>query len=118
MPADLLVALGGALILVGLGLEWSEGASGYGSLSVLKVLLAIVGVVALFEPLTLLATRKTDLPVVWQALLLLAGSALSVVMVGKAILPPDGGFGVGFHLALAGTLISTIGVWVTVSSEK
>lgn len=118
MPVDLLVGAGGGLILIGLGLEWSDGASGYGSLSVLKALFAIVGLAALLEPLVLFLTRKTDLPVVWQAILLLAGSVLSAIMVGKAVLPPDGGFGTGFYLALAGILLSTLGIWITVSREK
>lgn len=118
MPIDLAVGAGGALILIGLGLEWSGGESGYGSFSVLKGILVLVGVAALLEPAVLLLTRKTDVPVVWQALLLLVISPLALVMVGKAVLPPEGGFGTGFFLALAGVLLTAIGVWATVSREK
>ncbi len=118
MPVDLAVGAGGALILIGLGIEWSGGESGYGSFSVLKGILVLVGVAALLEPAALFLTRKTDVPVVWQALLLLVVSPLALVMVGKAVLPPEGGFGIGFFLALAGVLLTAIGVWVTVSREK
>jgi hypothetical protein len=118
MPIDLALGAGGALILVGLGLEWSGGESGYGSFSILKGILLLVAVAALFEPVALFLTRKTDVPVVWQALLLLVVSPLALVMGGKAVLPPDGGFGTGFFLALVGTLVAAIGVWVTVSREK
>jgi len=118
MPVDLAVGAGGALILIALGLEWSGGESGYGSFSALKGILVLVGVAALLEPAVLFLTRKTDLPVVWQALLLLVVSPLALVMVGKAVLPPEAGFGTGFFLALAGVLLTAVGVWATVSREK
>ena len=118
MPVDLLIGFGGALLLVALGLEWSGGESGYASLSLLKVVLVVFGVGTLLEPLVLLMTQKTDLPVVWQALLLLSGTVLSLVLVGKAVLPPEGGFGTGFYLTLAGMLVATVGIWITVSREN
>lgn len=118
MPVDLLIGLGGALLFVALGLEWSNGDSGYGSLSVLKAVLILFGVGALLEPVVLLVTRKTDIPVVWQALLLLLGTILSLVLIGKVVLPPEGGFGAGFYLALAGLLVATVGIWITVSREN
>ena len=118
MPVDLLIGLGGVLLLVALGLEWSGGESGYGSLSVLKVVLVLFGVGTLLEPVALLMTRKTDVPVVWQTLLMLSGTVLSLVLVGKAVLPPEGGFGNGLYLALAGVLVATVGIWITVSREN
>ena len=118
MPVDLLIGLAGGLLLVALGLEWSGGESGYGSLSVLEVILVLFGAGALLEPVVLLVTRKTDVPVVWQTLLMLSGTVLSLVLVGKAVLPPDGGFGIGFYLALTGTLVATVGIWITVSREN
>ena len=118
MPVDLLIGLAGGLLLVALGLEWSGGESGYGSLSVLEVILVLFGAGALLEPVVLLVTRKTDVPVVWQTLLMLSGTVLSLVLVGKAVLPPDGGFGTGFYLALTGTLVATVGIWITVSREN
>lgn len=118
MPIDLLVGFGGLAILVGLALEWSDGGSGYGSLSLLKVLLVLFGVFALLEPFVLLLTRKTDVPVAWEALLLLVGAILSLVVIGKAILPPEPGFGPGFFIALGGLVLATGAVWVSVSQEK
>jgi branched-subunit amino acid transport protein len=118
MPIDLLVAAGGVAVLVGLGLDWSGGSSGYGSPSVLKVLLILVGIVALLEPLILFMTRKSDLPVVWQTGLCLVGSVLSLVLIGKAVLPPDGGFGPGFFVVLVGMFVATAAAWTTVSREK
>lgn len=118
MGIDLLVGLAGAMILVGLGLDWSGGVSGYGSLSVLKLLLLVTGVLAVLEPIVLFVTRKTDLPVVWEALLLLTGTIFSLILIGKAVLPPDPGFDLGFFCVLLGTLAITAGSWVTVSREK
>ena len=118
MGVDLLVGLGGVVVLVGLGLDWSGGLSGYGSLSVLKLLLLVTGVLAVLEPIVLFVTRKTDLPVVWEALLLLTGTTFSLILIGKAVLPPDPGFDTGFFSVLLGMLVITAGSWVTVSREK
>lgn len=118
MGVDLLVGLGGVVVLVGLGLDWSGGLSGYGSLSVLKLLLLVTGVLAVLEPIVLFVTRKTDLPVVWEALLLLTGTTFSLILIGKAVLPPEPGFDTGFFSVLLGMLVITAGSWVTVSREK
>lgn len=118
MPIDLLVAAGGIAVLVGLGLDWSGGSSGYGSLSVLKLFLILVGLIALLEPLVLLMTRKSDLPVVWQAALTLSGSVLTLILIGKALLPPDGGFDPGFFVVLVGMFVATAAAWTTISREK
>lgn len=118
MPIDLLVGAGGAVVLVGLGLDWSEGVTGYGSLSVLKVILALAGLLALLEPVVLFATRKTDLPVVWETTLALIGSILILILIGKALLPPAGGFDLGFYVVLAGMFIATAATWTTLSREK
>lgn len=118
MGVDLLVGLGGIVVLVGLGFDWSAGISGYGSLSVLKLLLLLIGVLAVLEPIVLFVTRQTDLPVVWEALLLLTGTTFSLILIGKAVLPPDPGFDTGFFSVLLGMLVITAGSWVTVSREK
>ncbi len=118
MPVDLLIGVGGTVLLIALGLDWSGGESGYASLSVLKVILILFGIGTLLEPVVLLMTRKTDVPVVWQTLLLLAGTVLSLVLVGKAVLPPEAEFETGFYLGLAGLLAATVGIWITVSREN
>lgn len=118
MPIDLLVAAGGAAVLIGLGLDWSSGLTGYGSLSLLKLFLLLVGVIALLEPVVLLVTSKTDVPVVWQAALTLLGSAATLILIGKALLPPEGGFDIGFYVVLVGSLAGTAAAWTTVSREK
>ena len=118
MPVDFLVAVGGAVVLIGFGLDWSEGMSGYGSLSVLKVILVLTALLALLEPVVLFATRKSDLPVIWEATLALIGSILLLILAGKAILPPEGGFALGFYVVFAGLFIATAGTWTTISREK
>ena len=118
MPIDLLVGLGGAAVLVGLALDWSGSGTGYETLSVLKVLLLVAALIALLEPVILFSTRKTDLPVVWQTTLCLLGTALTLVLVGKAVFPPEPGFGLGFYVVLAGILVASAAAWTTVSREN
>lgn len=118
MPIDLLVGLGGAAVLVGLALDWSGSGTGYETLSVLKVLLLAAALIALLEPIILFSTRKTDLPVVWQTTLCLLGTVLTLVLVGKAVLPPEPGFGPGFYVVLVGILVASAAAWTTVSREN
>lgn len=118
MPIDLLVGIGGAAVFVGLGLDWSAGQTGYETLSALKVLLLIAGAMALLEPIVLFFTRKTDLPVVWQTTFCLLGSALTLILVGKAVFPPEPGFDLGFYVTLGGMLVASGAAWTTVSREN
>ncbi|MFM8791126.1 MAG: hypothetical protein ACKOFX_01320 [Solirubrobacterales bacterium] len=118
MPIDLLVGFGGAAVFVGLGLDWSAGETGFETLSVLKVLLMLAAGMALLEPVVLISTRKTDLPVVWQTTFCLFGSVLALILVGKAVFPPEPGFGLGFYVTLAGMLVASAAAWTTVSREN
>ena len=44
--------------------------------------------------------------------------AVVAVVATEAVLPPEGGFGTGFYLTLAGMLVATVGIWITVSREN
>ena len=118
MPIDLLFGLGGAAVFVGLSLDWSAGETGYETLSALKVLLLVAAGMAFLEPVILFSTRKTDLPVVWQTTFCLLGTVLTLILVGKAVFPPEPGFGLGFYVTLGGMLVASAAAWTTVSREN
>jgi hypothetical protein len=79
---DLLVALGGVAVLVGLAFEWSggSGASGYEGISVLRVFLVLVGLAGVALPVVLASTRKSDVPVIWEATLAPVASIFLVIV--------------------------------------
>lgn len=113
---DLLVALGGLLILVGLALEWSDG-TGYDGLSVLRFMVILVAIAGLALPVVLAATRKTDVPVIWEAFLAPVSSVFFLIVAIKILLPPEDGAGVGMFVAAAGLLVLTTSCWKALSRE-
>ena len=116
---DLFVALGGLGVLVGLGLEWNvdPGDSGYSSLTLLRIFLIIVALAGLALPIVLAMTRKSDLPVVLEALLAPVSSLLFVILAVKVILGPTGGAGTGMVLATVGALLLSACCWKALSRE-
>lgn len=119
-PLDLLVAVGGLGILVGLGLEWvsGSGASGYGDISVLRILLIIVGLAGLALPVVLGVTRKSDVPVVWEGFLAPVSSILFLILGLKLLFPPEGGAGSGMFVVGAAVFVLTAACWKTLSRER
>lgn len=113
---DLLVAVGGLGILVGLGFDWSGG-PGYESLSVLRVFLLLIALAGIALPLVLASTQKTDVPVVWESLLAPASSIFFLIVAVELLLPPEGGVGSGMLITATGLLILTTSCWGTLSRE-
>ena len=117
---DLLVALGGIGILVGLGLEWvaGSGGSGYEGISVLRLILALAGLAGLALPAVLATTRKSDVPVIWETFLAPVSSILFLILALKLLFPPEGGPGPGMVVVTVAMLFLTATCWKTLSRER
>ena len=117
---DLLVALGGIGILVGLGLEWvaGSGGSGYEGISVFRVILTLAGLAGLALPAVLATTRKSDVPVVWETFLAPVSSILFMILALKLLFPPEGGPGAGMVVVTVAMLFLTVTCWKTLSRER
>ena len=117
---DLVVALGGIGILMGLGLEWVSGSglSGYEDLSILRIVLVVVGLAALGLPVALRVTRKSDVPVVWETFLAPVSSVLFLILALKIIFAPAGGAGLGMFFVTVSMLVLTTSCWKTLSRES
>lgn len=116
-PTDLLVAAGGLAVLVGLALDWAGGEAGYSELSLLKAILILCGVGAVLLPPILASTRRQDLPVVWETMLLLVAIFVTALLLIRLLLPPEGGFDSGYLVVVAGMVVITVADWRTVSRE-
>lgn len=109
---------GGAAMIVGLFLPWSDGASGFGSFNALVLLLAVAGIAALLVPAVVAASRLTDVPIAWQTLLWLGSLLLLVAMVVVVFLtPPSLAHGAGMWLTFAGLLTVGLAGWRSVRRE-
>lgn len=111
------LALSGVAILVGLGLEWANGSSGYDSITLLKVLILVLALVSIPIPLMLWATIKSDVPIIWETLLLTFSAVMTVVLVAKVLLVLGGGLGPGFWVVFAACLLNSVSAWYAVSRE-
>lgn len=117
---DLFVAVGGVAVLVGLAFEWNggSGASGYEGISVLRVFLVLVGLAGVALPVVLASTRKSDVPVIWEATLAPVASVFLVIVAVKVVLPPEGGVGAGMLVTAAGLLVLSVSCWNALSRES
>lgn len=113
---DVLVALGGLVVLVGLSFEWSTG-TGYEDLSVLRILVILVAIAGLCLPLVLAVTRKTDVPVVWETLMAPVASILLLIVAIKLVFPPGDGVGTGMIVTALGLLVLSAACWTAISRE-
>ena len=69
-------------------------------------------------PVVVASSRLTDVPVAWETLLWLASLILLVVMLVHLIGPPEGGYGSGFWLTLAGLVVVGLAGWRSVRRES
>jgi len=112
------IGLGGLAVLAGLLLPWEEGRAALAQPGVTDVLLALAGAAALVVPAVVAASRLTDVPVAWETLLWLASLVLGIVVLLHLIDPPEGGYGAGFWLSLAGILTVGLAGWRSVRRES
>lgn len=119
-----ITALGGAALLVALFLPWyDEGAaspSGWESLAILDVILALIGVAAVMLVVVTAVQRSPALPIAMDSLLALAGLvALALLLFRIADLPGDAhGRELGLWLALGSALVLTVGAAIAMRDER
>ena len=116
-PLEWLTGLLGVAVLAGLLLPWSDGTAALSSPGLLDLMLAIAGVAALSLPVAVAMSARTNVPVVWETLLWAYSGLVALILIAKAVFPPDGGFETGFWLALAGTFVMSFALWRSVGRE-
>lgn len=116
--SELVLCLSGIALLAGLALEWGGGSTGYQSVTLLKFLIIILGVQSVPVPLVLRLTMKSDVPIVWETLLLTFSVLLSVVLIIKTATGFASEAGPGFWVVFAGCLLNTVAAWYAVSRER
>jgi hypothetical protein len=94
-----LTALAGAVVLASLFLPWygrgEETATGWESLTVVDVVLAVAALVALALPVVAAIQRTAAVPQSWTALVMLVGVVAGVLAFIRLLDVPGGGPGVG-----------------------
>jgi hypothetical protein len=109
--------MGGALMLAALLFSWSEGSPAAGALSLVKLLVVILGGAAVAVPLVVALNSQTNLPMAWETLLSGSVTLLVPVLIATLLLPPEGGLGSGFFIALAGSVLTVVAGWRSVARE-
>lgn len=117
-PGEWLVGLLGLALLGGLLLPWSDDSAALSSPGVLDVILTVIALAALILPLIVARSTRTDVPIVYETTFWTITLLLGIVMIIKAIFPPEGGFGSGFWLALISTLTLAFVLWRSVDREQ
>jgi hypothetical protein len=117
-PLEWAVGLSGVALIVGLLLPWSGGSSALDSPGFLDVVLALFAVTAVLLPVVTASSPRTNVPIVYETFLWTISLLLVIVLVIKAVFPPDGGFGSGFWLVLAATLVTSLSAWRSVGRER
>jgi multisubunit Na+/H+ antiporter MnhB subunit len=62
-------------------------------------------------------SSKTDLPMAWETLLAVAVTLLTLVLLIRLLLAPDGGLDDGFFAVLGGTVLTVLAGWRSVARE-
>jgi peptidoglycan/LPS O-acetylase OafA/YrhL len=113
---------GGLLLLISLFLPWygAPDATGWESLAVIDLLLAVVALSAIALLVVTAVYRVPALPIALAALLSLAGIVGVVLALVRVAWLPDGADSRewGLWLALAGVLAVAVGAWVAMSDQR
>ena len=104
-PLEWLSSVCGLLILVGLSLPWYGDEAGIDAVGPLDVILALVAVAALALPFVVARSRKTDVPIVFETLLMDLSLVASIVLAIKLLWHLGGGLSSGFFVGLAGAFV-------------
>ena len=112
-----LAGLFGLVLLAGLMLPWQGDSSAISSPGFLDLILLLIAVAAVALPVIVISSSRTNVPIVYETTLWTVSLLFSIVLLIKAIFPPDGGFETGFWLALAGIVLTSFSVWRSVARE-
>jgi hypothetical protein len=115
--SEWLVGIGGAAMVIGLLLPWADSVIGFESLSVLKIVVLLTGLAALFLPVAVAFSSRTNLPMAWETLLAVVLTLLVLPLLVRLLLPPDGGLDAGYFTVLGGSLLSLTAGWRSVARE-
>jgi uncharacterized membrane protein HdeD (DUF308 family) len=105
---ELLVGAAGLLLLGSLFLSWYDGRSGWESLGILDVILALVALSAVAIPFVTAAYRVPALPLAHQSLTVLVALLALLLVIGRVLNIPDWAEGREGGLWIA--LLATLGV--------
>lgn len=112
-----LAGLFGLVLLAGLMLPWQGDSSAISSPGFLDLVLLLIAVAAVALPVIVISSSRTNVPIVYETTLWTVSLLFSIVLLIKAVFPPDGGFETGFWLALAGIVLTSFSVWRSVARE-
>jgi hypothetical protein len=116
---EFLAGVGGVGLLASLFLPWFEpGRSGWSSLAVADLFLAVAALMAITLPLISAGQEKTDLPIVDAALTVLASVFAIAIVVYRVLDPIGGGREGGLYLALMASLLICAGAWSAMADES
>jgi hypothetical protein len=115
--SEALVGIGGAAMLAGLFMPWSDGTPAIEAFSLLKLLVVLVSAAAAVVPAVVAFSSKTNLPIAWETLLSVAVTLLALVLLVRLLLSPDGGMDDGFFVVLGGTFLTVLAGWRSVARE-
>jgi hypothetical protein len=105
---ELIAGVAGLVLLVSLFLSWYDGRSGWESLGILDVILALVALDAIAIPILTAAYPVPALPLAHQSLTTLVASVAFLLVVGRVLNIPDWADGREGGLWIA--LVATLGV--------
>jgi hypothetical protein len=110
----------GLVLLVSLFLAWYDGQSGWESLGILDVVLALVALGAIAIPIVTAAYRVPALPLAYQSLTVLVAAVAVLLVLGRVLNIPDWASGRegGLWLALLATLGVVAGGLIAIRDER
>jgi len=120
--AEPVAGLGGVALLVALFLPWygPGDVTGWGALTVIDVLIALIALPAVLVPITSLAAKGPSLPVAVAVLgSAFGGLAVALVLFRLIDAPADGlEPRYGLYVALAASIVAWVGSWLSLRDES
>ena len=115
-----LAGIGGAALLVSLFLDWYGGATGWRSFSVVDVLLALAGVLAVGLAAVTAAHKAGAVPIALASLLGSASMVSLLLVVWRVLDPPgtEGGRDAGLWIGLAACAAMVAGAFAAMKDER
>jgi hypothetical protein len=117
---ELIAGAAGFVLLVSLFLSWYDGQSGWESLGILDVILALVALDAIAIPIVTAAYRVPALPLAHQSLTVLVAAVAVLLVLARVVNIPDWASGRegGLWLGLLATLGVAAGSLIAIRDER